>query len=159
MTEGKVLLTQEGYDKLNEELNYLITEKRGEVSEKIKIARGFGDLSENAEYDEAKAEQVKVETRISEIELQLKKAEIIARPTSLDLEIVYIGDKVLITDLSKNIDMQLQIVGTVEADIAERRISNESLLGKALINSKAGDIVSVKTKANTIKYKIKEIIR
>lgn len=159
MTEGKVLLTQEGYDKLNEELNYLITEKRGEVSEKIKIARGFGDLSENAEYDEAKAEQVKVETRISEIELQLKKAEIIVRPTSLDLEIVYIGDKVLITDLSKNIDMQLQIVGTVEADIAERRISNESLLGKALINSKAGDIVSVKTKANTIKYKIKEIIR
>lgn len=159
MTEGKVLLTQEGYDNLNEELNYLITEKRGEVSEKIKIARGFGDLSENAEYDEAKAEQVKVESRISEIELQLKKAEIIERPKSLDSNIISIGDKVVITDLSKNNDMELQIVGTVEADISKHRLSNESLLGKALINSKAGDIVTVKTKVNTIKYKIKEIIR
>lgn len=159
MTEGKVLLTQEGYDNLNEELNYLITEKRGEVSEKIKIARGFGDLSENAEYDEAKAEQVKVESRISEIELQLKKAEIIERPKSLDSNIISIGDKVVITDLSKNNDMELQIVGTVEADISKHRLSNESLLGKALINSKAGDVVTVKTKVNTIKYKIKEIIR
>lgn len=159
MSEDKVLLTQEGYDNLQEELDYLITQKRDEVSEKIKIARGFGDLSENAEYDEAKDEQAKVEARIGEIELQLKKAKIIDNSKSANADLIVIGDKVLINDIARDNDIQLKIVGTVEADITKKRISNESPLGKALLNSKVGDIVTVKTKTNTIQYKVKEIIR
>jgi len=159
MTNGKVLLTQDGYQKLQDELDFLITVKRGEVSEKIKIARGFGDLSENAEYDEAKEEQAKVEAKISELELQLKNVEIIKENNKGNGKIVSIGDTVKVLNINKNKDMTLKIVGTIEADINENKISNESPLGKALLNSKEGQTVEVKTKANKLQYKIEKIIR
>lgn len=159
MTNGKVLLTQEGYDKLQEELDYLVTEKRAEVSEKIKIARGFGDLSENAEYDEAKDEQVKVESRILEIELQLKNAELIKESGNKKDKTVSIGDTVKIVDLASKNEMELMIVGTIEADLNENKISNESPLGVALIGSKEGDTVEVKIRTNKLHYKIEKIIR
>ncbi|MGY3755444.1 transcription elongation factor GreA [Helcococcus kunzii] len=159
MTKGKVLLTQDGYQKLQDELEYLITVKRGEVSEKIKIARGFGDLSENAEYDEAKEEQAKVEAKISELELQLKNVEIIKENNKGNGKIVSIGDTVQVHNINKDKDMTLKIVGTIEADINENKISNESPLGKALLNAKEGQIVEVKTRINKLQYKIEKIIR
>ncbi|WP_282926792.1 transcription elongation factor GreA [Helcococcus kunzii] len=159
MTNGKVLLTQDGYQKLQDELEYLITVKRGEVSEKIKIARGFGDLSENAEYDEAKEEQAKVEAKISELELQLKNVEIIKENNKGNGKIVSIGDTVQVHNINKDKDMTLKIVGTIEADINENKISNESPLGKALLNAKEGQIVEVKTRINKLQYKIEKIIR
>ncbi|EHR33902.1 transcription elongation factor GreA [Helcococcus kunzii] len=159
MTNGKVLLTQDGYQKLQDELEYLITVKRGEVSEKIKIARGFGDLSENAEYDEAKEEQAKVEAKISELELQLKNVEIIKENNKGNGKIVSIGDTVQVHNINKGKDMTLKIVGTIEADINENKISNESPLGKALLNAKEGQIVEVKTRINKLQYKIEKIIR
>ncbi|MDO4778760.1 MAG: transcription elongation factor GreA [Tissierellia bacterium] len=160
MIEEKVLLTKEGYEKLKTELEYLVTQKRGEVSEKIKIARGFGDLSENAEYDEAKAEQASVEERIKELENQIENAEIIQKKDNdSDVKKVNIGDTVKILDLKKDKEMILSIVGTIEADIAENKISNESPVGRGLLNKTVGEIVDVVTKVTTIQYKILEIVR
>lgn len=159
MGNEKVLLTQEKYDELQHELEYLITQKRAEVSEKIKIARGFGDLSENAEYDEAKDEQAKVEADIIRIEQQLNRAEIIKIKSDADNKHVSIGDKVRIKDQAKGRELALKIVGTIEANVDENLISNESPLGKALLNAKEGDVVDVKTKNNNLHYEVLEIIR
>lgn len=159
MIEQKVLITKEGFEKLKTELEYLKTQKRAEVAEKIRIARGFGDLSENAEYDEAKAEQAKVETRISEIEIQIKNAEIIKEKKNTKTKTVGIGDTVKIHDIKRDKEMTVSIVGTVEADLTKNKISNESPVGKALIGRKKNDVVEVVTKIGTIEYKILEIIR
>lgn len=159
MGNEKVLLTQEKYDELQQELEYLITQKRAEVSEKIKIARGFGDLSENAEYDEAKDEQAKVEADIIRIEQQLNRAEIIKINSDANNKHVSIGDKVRIKDQAKDRQLELKIVGTIEANVDENLISNESPLGKALLNAKEGDVVDVKTKNNNLHYEVLEIIR
>lgn len=159
MTNGKVLLTKDGLKKLEDELDFLITEKRSEVSEKIKTARGFGDLSENAEYDEAKDEQAKVEARIQEIEIQLKNVKLIEESNDKNDKSVKIGDTVKVIDTDKDRELTLKIVGTIEADISQKKISNESPLGKALLNAKEGEIVEVKTKSNKINYKVEEIIR
>ncbi|MDO4605391.1 MAG: transcription elongation factor GreA [Helcococcus sp.] len=159
MGNEKVLLTQEKYDELQQELEYLITQKRAEVSEKIKIARGFGDLSENAEYDEAKDEQAKVEADIIRIEQQLNRAEIIKVKSDADNKHVSIGDKVRIKENAKGRELELKIVGTIEANVDENLISNESPLGKALLNAKEGDVVDVKTKNNNLHYEVLEIIR
>ncbi len=157
MTNDKVLVTKEGYAKLKNELEYLKTKKRAEVSDKIRIARGFGDLSENAEYDEAKAEQAKVETRIAELELQVKNASIIEE--SKGNGGVAIGDTVKILDQKRKKEMKFTIVGTVEADITEGKISNESPVGKALIGGKKGQVVDVATRAGILKYEIIEIVK
>lgn len=159
MGNDKVLLTQEKYDELQKELEYLITQKRAEVSEKIKRARGFGDLSENAEYDEAKDEQAKVESDIIRIEQQLNKAEIIKVKSNSSKKHVSIGDKVKIRDKTKNRELELTIVGTIEANVDENLISNESPLGKALLNAKEGDIVEVKIRHNNLQYEVLKIIR
>ena len=159
MGNDKVLLTQEKYDELQKELEYLITQKRSEVSEKIKRARGFGDLSENAEYDEAKDEQAKVESDIIRIEQQLNKAEIIKVKSNSSKKHVSIGDKVKIKDKTKNRELELTIVGTIEANVDENLISNESPLGKALLNAKEGDIVEVKIRHNNLQYEVLKIIR
>lgn len=157
MTE-KVLLTKEGKEKLEQELDILVHEKRAEASEKIRVARGFGDLSENAEYDEAKEEQAKIEARIAEIEQQLKHVEII-EDNKKNSNIVSIGDTVKIKDENRNKEMTLMIVGTLEANLEENKISNESPLGKALLNSKVKSTVEVKTKSGKLQYKILEIVR
>lgn len=159
MANGKVLLTQEGYDKLQEELDYLVTVKRAENSEKIKIARGFGDLSENDEYHQAKNEQAADESRILEIEQYLKNVEIIKETSNKRSKTVTIGDTVKVVDQKSKREMELKIVGTIEADIAQSKISNESPVGKALLNAKEGDVVQVKIKDSTISYKVEKIIR
>lgn len=159
MANEKTLLTKEGYEKILGRLEYLTTTKRDEIAEKLKTARGFGDLSENSEYDEAKNEQASVELEILELEQKLKSVEIIdAKPNSKKVKkVVSIGDTVTILDSNKKKELILQIVGTLEADIALNKISNESPLGKALLNAKKGDVVSVKAKANTVQYEILEI--
>ena len=159
MNDTKVLITKEGFEKLKTELEYLKTQKRAEASEKLRIARGFGDLSENAEYDEAKDEQAKVEVRIQELELQIKNASIIENNKNNKQKVVSIGDTVKIKEVNKGTELTVSIVGTVEADIAKKKISNESPVGKALIGNKKGDIVEVITKIGIIQYKIIDIVR
>lgn len=159
MNDTKVLITKEGFEKLKTELEYLKTQKRAEAAEKLRIARGFGDLSENAEYDEAKAEQAKIETRIHELELQIKNAEIIQEKKGTKEKVISIGDKVKIKEVNKGTELTVSIVGTIEADIAKSKISNESPVGKALIGNKKDDVVEVTTKIGIIQYKILDIVR
>ena len=153
MEEKEVILTQEGYNKLEEELNFLKTEKRTEIAERIKIARGFGDLSENAEYDEAKTAQSENEAQIAELEVKLRNAKII-NEKEIDLETVQIGNIVKVHDIEFDEDITYTIVGSAEVNLAENKISNESPLGKALLGSKKGKTVEVNAPAGIIKYKI-----
>ena len=131
MEEKEVILTQDGYNKLEEKLNYLKTEKRTEIAERIKVALGFGDLSENAEYDEAKTAQSENEQEIAELEVKLRNAKVI-NEKEVDLETVQIGNRVKVHDIEFDEDIFYTIVGTTEVDLAENKISNESPLGKAL---------------------------
>lgn len=153
MEEKEVILTQDGYNKLEEKLNYLKTEKRTEIAERIKVALGFGDLSENAEYDEAKTAQSENEQEIAELEVKLRNAKVI-NEKEVDLETVQIGNRVKVHDIEFDEDIFYTIVGTTEVDLAENKISNESPLGKALLGSKSGDIVAVNAPVGEIKYKI-----
>lgn len=153
MEEKEIILTQEGYNKLEEQLNELKTTKRTEIAERIKIARGFGDLSENAEYDEAKGAQAENERMIAELETQLRNAKII-NEKEIDLETVQIGNIVKVRDLEFNEDIEYTIVGSTEVNLAENKISNESPLGKALLGAKKGETVEVDAPAGIIKYKI-----
>ena len=147
----KVILTEEGYKQLEKRLEELKFVKRPEITERIKVARDFGDLSENAEYDAAKNEQARIEGEIVEIEAKLKIAEIIK--TDGDHEVVGVGMKVRILDVDMNEEAVYEIVGTTEADISAGRISNESPLGKALVGAKVGQTVSVK--APKCSYEVK----
>lgn len=133
MEENKeFLLTQEGYDKLEEELENLKVVKRKEVAERIKVAISFGDLSENAEYDEAKKEQAQVEERILKLENMVRKAVIIDE-SKIDLNVVTIGSIVKVKDLEFDEEVEYTIVGSTEADPYDGKISNESPVGKALL--------------------------
>ena len=158
MEEKEVLLTQEGYNKLEEELNYLRTEKRAEVAERIKVALGFGDLSENSEYDEAKNAQAENESRIVELENMLRHAKII-NDKEVDTEIVQVGNTVKIYDEEFKEEVEYMIVGSTEVNLAENKISNESPLGKALLGKRRGDIAEVNAPAGIIKYKILDITK
>ena len=156
MEEKEVILTQEGYNRLEEELNFLKTEKRTEIAERIKVAMGFGDLSENAEYDEAKGAQAENEIQITELENKLRNAKII-NEKEIDTETVQIGNLVKVHDIEFDEDIEYTIVGSTEVSLAENKISNESPLGKALIGAKKGDKVDVHAPAGIIKYKILDI--
>ena len=157
MTATKeIILTAEGLSKLETELEYLKTEKRKEVAEKIKQARSFGDLSENSEYDEAKNEQGHVEVRIVQIENMLKNAKIIDED-DIDANIVSIGVKVKVLDTEFNEEVDYAIVGSTEADPAAYKISDESPVGQGLIGKKVGDTAKITTPGGTIKFKILEI--
>ncbi len=153
MEEKEVILTQEGYNKLEEELNFLKTEKRTEIAERIKVALGFGDLSENAEYDEAKTAQSENETRIAELEAKIRNAKIIDEK-DIDTKIVQIGNVVKVHDIEFDEDVDYTIVGSTEVNLAENKISNESPLGKALLGAKKGNTVEVDAPAGVMKYKI-----
>ena len=153
MEEKEVILTQEGYNKLEEELNYLKTEERTAIAERIKVALGFGDLSENAEYDEAKTAQSENEMRIAELEAKLRNAKVI-NESKIDTKTVQIGNKVKVHDIEFNEDIDYVIVGSTEVNLAENKISNESPLGKALLGAKKGDIVEVNAPAGIMKYEI-----
>ncbi|MBO4375016.1 MAG: transcription elongation factor GreA [Lachnospiraceae bacterium] len=154
----KNVLTYEGLKKLEDELEDLKTVKRKEVAKKIAEAREQGDLSENAEYDAAKAEQLEYENRIEEIEQILKYAEVVVED-NVDLGKVSIGCKVKIMDLEFNDEMEFKIVGSTEANSLGGKISNESPVGKALLGHKIGDTVKVDTQSGKIKYKILNIER
>lgn len=156
MEEKEVILTQEGYNKLEEELNYLKTEKRTEIAERIKVALGFGDLSENAEYDEAKTAQSENEIQIAELEAKLRNAKVIDEK-EIDTETVQIGNCVKVYDIEFDEEVEYTIVGSTEVKVAENKISNESPLGMALLGSKKGDTIEVNAPAGIIKYKILDI--
>ncbi len=154
----KNVITYEGLKKLEDELEELKTVKRKEVAKKIAEAREQGDLSENAEYDAAKAEQLEYENRIEEIEQILKYAEVVVED-EVDVRKVSIGCKVKIMDLEYNDEMEFKIVGSTEANSLKGKISNESPVGKALLGRKTGDTVKVQTQSGTIKYRILTIER
>ena len=153
----KVKLTAEGLEKLEQELDYLKTSKRKEVAEKIKTARAFGDLSENSEYDEAKAEQVEVEERIKTIENMLKNIEII--DGDVDTKQVSLGSKVKILDIEFDEEIEYTIVGSTEADPSQMKISDESPVGFALLGQKKGKIVEVEVPDGVLKFKILSITK
>ena len=156
MEEKEVILTQEGFDNLEKELEYLKTEKRAEIAERIKVALGFGDLSENSEYDEAKNAQAENEVKIAEIENKIRHAKIIDE-SEIDTSIVQIGNTVKLHDIEFDEDVEYTIVGSTEVDLAANRVSNESPIGKALIGAKKGQIVGVETPDGVAQYKIKSI--
>ena len=154
----KNILTYEGLQKLEEELQDLKVVKRREIAQKIKEAREQGDLSENAEYDAAKDEQRDIEARIEEIELILKNAEVVVED-EVDLDKISVGCKVRILDIEFDEELEYKIVGSTEANSLKGKISNESPVGKALIGKKVGDTVTVETQAGELTYKVLEIQR
>lgn len=151
-----IKMTADGRKNLEEELETLKTKGRAEIAEKIKIARGYGDLSENSEYDEAKNEQAKIEARIVEIEAMLKNAEIITDIKGAP-KIVKVGAKVKVLDIELNEEFEYHIVGSTEADPRKNKISDESPVGKALMGKKSGQEAVVEAPSGEIKLKILSI--
>ena len=155
MAEGTIL-TQSGLKKLEEELDYLISVRRNEISEQIAVARGFGDLSENAEYDEAKKEQAKVEEEITRLQNTIRNATVVA-DDEITTEKVSIGTIVKVKDLDDGETYEYAIVGANEADPMEDRISNESPVGAGLLGAKRNQTVTIMIPAGTIRYKVVSI--
>lgn len=154
----ETILTQEGYDKLEGELELLKTTKRKEVAERLKVAISFGDLSENAEYDEAKKEQAALEERIMKLENMVRVAVIIDEE-NVDLDIVTIGSIVTIYDKDFDEEVEYTIVGSAEADPYNLKISNESPVGRALLGRQKGESVNVTVPDGITKLKILDITR
>ena len=152
----QVILTSEGLEKLEKELEYLKTVKRQEVAAEIKVALGYGDLSENSEYDEAKNKQAQMEIRIVEIEAMLKNAKVIDE-TEISTDTVSLGCTVTVFDIEFDEELQYNIVGSTEADPSNGKISDESPVGSALLGKKVGDIVEVPAPAGSIELKVVEI--
>ena len=136
------LITQEGLEKLKEEVEYLSTVKRREVAARIKDAREFGDISENSEYDDAKNEQALLESRIAQLEERLRRATVIDE-SEIDTAVVGVGVLVHVKDQKSGESRKFQIVGSAEANPTEQKLSNESPIGKALMGHKRNDVVSV----------------
>ncbi len=155
--EKQVILTAEGLKKLEDELEYLKTTKRREISEKIKLALSFGDLSENSEYDEAKNDQAQMEHRIMQLENMLKNVQVIDE-NAIDTTVVSIGSKVKVHDVDFDEDIEYSIVGSTEANPMENKISDESAVGKALLGAKVGDTVTAVVPSGAeLQFKILEI--
>lgn len=152
----KVVMTYEGLKKMEQELENLKTVRRKEVAEKIKEARGQGDLSENAEYDAAKEEQGEIESRIVQLENLLRNAEVIDEDV-LKMDVVNLGSKVTVLDVEFDEEMEYTIVGSTEADPMNGRISNESPLGMALLGQKVGATVMADTPDGEVAFKILNI--
>ena len=156
MEEKEFLLTQEGYNKLEKQLEYLKTEKRAEISERIKVALGFGDLSENSEYDEAKNAQADNEIKIADLENKLRYAKIIDE-SEIDTKTVQVGNTVKILDIEFDEQLEYTIVGSTEVDLSQNKISNVSPIGAALIGAKKGEIREANTPGGVVKYKVLDI--
>jgi len=156
ISDGKVILTRKGYEKLEEELKFLKSVKRKEVAERIQHALSFGDLSENAEYEEAKNEQAFIEGRILALEEKLQRA-IIIDDTEEDVEKVHLGVRVFLKNLNRGTEADYTIVDSVEANPSEKKISFESPLAQALLGKKRGDIVELKVPAGVVKYLVLDI--
>ncbi|MGE4283297.1 MAG: transcription elongation factor GreA [Clostridia bacterium] len=157
MTGAKqIVLTYEGLEKLEKELEYLKTIKRKDIAEKIKQAIAFGDLSENSEYDEAKNEQAQVEVRIVQLENMLKNAKVIDEE-DINTDIVSIGAKVTLLDQEFDEEIEYTIVGCTEADPSSYKISDESPVGSALLGRKVGNVVDVAVPDGILKFKVLSI--
>ncbi|MDE7120959.1 MAG: transcription elongation factor GreA [Oscillospiraceae bacterium] len=156
--EKKRRMSREGFENLKTELEELINVQRVDVAQKLKEARSYGDLSENAEYDEAKNEQALLESRIAELKYIIENAEIVD-DDSLNLDEVDIGMVVTLKKIGTDKIEQLKIVGTNEANFREHKISDESPIGKAAMRKKVGDIFIVEAPAGEIQYEILEIAR
>ncbi len=156
MNKPIMVLTRKGEQQLKEELTELKSVRRQEVAEKIKVALSFGDLSENSEYDEAKNEQGLIESRIAEIEQTLAHAQVID-DEDISTEKVGIGTTVKFLDTDMGEELEFKMVGTKEADIDNGKMSDESPIGKAIMEHKVGDEVDVETPSGTFKVKILEI--
>ena len=151
-------MSQARFDELQKEVNYLKTTRSDEVAEQIKVARGFGDLSENSEYDEAKNEQGKLYSRIAEVENILLHAVIVEEDVG-QTDIVTIGSKVTISAIDSGKTLVFKVVGSQEADFPNGAISEDSPVGKALMGARVGDIVTVEAPRGSMDYKIEKIER
>ena len=158
MEEKEVLLTQEGFDKLEQELDSLKTTKRAEIAERIKIALGVGDLSENSEYDEAKNAQAENETKIAELENKLRNAKIIDE-SEIDTKTVQVGNTVKLLDIEFNEEVSYTLVGSTEVDLSQNKISNESPIGSAILGAKKNQVVEVQAPAGVVQYKVLSITK
>jgi len=156
VTDKEVVLTPEGFKRLTEEIEHLSTVKREEISERIKEAREFGDISENSEYNEAKNEQAKLEMRILNLEQKLRNARVLAAK-EITTDAVGIGSLVNLKDIKQGDSFKYTIVSSAEADPNNHRLSSESPVGKAIMGRKAGETVKVTTPRGGIKYKIVSI--
>ena len=153
---AEVRLTKEGVEKYEQRLEYLKTTGRTEIAEQIQIARSFGDLSENAEYDAAKLEQARMEYEIIEIEAMLRNVVIIDEDT-INTEVVNVGNTIKVLNKALNKEMTFQIVGSAEANPRENRISNESPVGAGLLGHKLGEVVTINTPGGASDFEILEI--
>ena len=156
--EKKVILTREGYEKLEKELNYYISVRRNQVAEQIAIARGFGDLSENAEYDEAKNEQSRLEAKIVEMENTLRNC-IVVEDDEVRTDVVGVGNSVKVYNETLKKEQVITIVGANETEPAKLKISSDSPIGAALLGAKVGDVVSVDVPMGVMKLNVLEISR
>jgi transcription elongation factor GreA len=152
----EVILTPEGYEKLKQEIEYLSSDKRREVADRIRVAREFGDIAENSEYDDAKNDQALLEHRIALLEERLLAARVIEKG-DVSSDAVSIGSKVRLKDMEQNETIEYHIVGSAEANPAEHKLSNESPVGKAIIGKKKGEVVEVAAPRGSLKFKILEI--
>ena len=153
MENKEFILTQEGYDNIEKELEYLKTEKRTEIAERIKVALGFGDLSENSEYDEAKNAQAQNEIKIADLENKLRYAKVI-NEDEIDTDTVQVGNTVKVHDMDFDEDVEYTIVGSTEVDLAHNRISNVSPIGAALVGAKKNQVVEVQIPDGVAKFKV-----
>lgn len=158
MANEDVVLTHQGVKELEEKLEYLKTVRRLEIAEEIKTARAFGDLSENAEYDEAKNEQAKIEGEIVMLENMLRNATVVDQE-DVDVQRVNVGTTVKVLDKEYDEEIEYKIVGSAEADLSTNKISNESPVGRALLGKKVGNLVKVETPGGIVKLKILDIHR
>jgi transcription elongation factor GreA len=156
MTGRETLVTQQGFEKLREEYDHLVGPKRLEVAERIKTAREYGDISENAEYDDAKNEQARVESRIAQLEEKLRTVKVV---DDIDTKTVGIGNKVTVQEKGSKTPEVFEIVGSTEADPLANRVSNESPFGKALMGQKKGAIVEVPAPKGTMTFEIVKIAK
>ena len=152
----EVILTKEGYEKLKREIDHLRNEKRREVADRIRVAREFGDIAENAEYDDAKNEQAMLEHRIAQLEERLLAARVIEKK-EISKDAVSIGSHVKLRDIEAKKTIEYHIVGSAEANPAENKLSNESPVGKAIMGHKKGETVDVATPRGSLKFKILEL--
>ena len=156
--EKKVILTREGYEKLEKELNYYVSVRRNQVAEQIAIARGFGDLSENAEYDEAKNEQSRIEAKIVEMENTLRNC-VVVENDEVTTDTVGVGNAVKVYNETLKMEQVITIVGANETEPAKLKISADSPIGAALLGAKVGDVVSVDVPMGVMKLNVLEISR
>ena len=148
-----VILTKEGYEKLRKEIEYLSNDKRREVADRIRQAREFGDIAENAEYDDAKNEQALLEHRIAQLEERLLSARVINKK-DVAKDVVSVGSTVRLRDVEAGKTVEYKIVGSAEANPAEYKLSNESPVGKAIMGRKKGETVEVAAPRGSLKFKI-----